>query len=80
MKALIFIRDIFRKYPLLLIASTVLVVFVSLIEACSFFTVGPLVDFLIHPDMQGISPLTQRIMKIVESFGIPFTLKSYLTS
>ncbi|NQT23178.1 MAG: ABC transporter ATP-binding protein, partial [Candidatus Omnitrophica bacterium] len=78
MKSLDFIRSIFRKYPLLLIFSAVLVIFVSAIEACSLFTIGPLVDLLVHPNLQNISPLTDKIMKIAESFGIPLKLTNYL--
>jgi len=78
MKALIFIRDIFKKYPLLLTASTVLVIFVSLIEACSLFTIGPLIDFLIHPDMQNMSPLTHKVMDVMGYFGISLGIRSYL--
>jgi len=78
MKALVFIRDIFRRYPLLLILSTLLIIFVTMIEACSLLTVGPLVDFLLHPDLQNLSPLTERIIRVIEFFGIPVALKSYL--
>lgn len=78
MKALIFIREIFKKYPVLLTISTVLVVFVSIIEACALFTVAPLIDFLVNSDLQNVSPLTQRIMTIIDSIGLPVSLGSYL--
>ncbi len=78
MKALIFIREIFRKFPFLLMANTVLLVLVSLFGACSLLTVSPVVDFYIHPDLQGISPLTAKVMSILEFFKLPVTLKSWL--
>ena len=78
MKALIFIREIFRKFPLLLIANTMLLVVVSLFAACSLFTISPVVDFLIHPDLQGISPLTQKAIDILGFFGLSATLENWL--
>lgn len=78
MKVIIFIRDIFRKYPGLLAMNTALVILVSFVEACSLFTVGPLVDFLIHPDLQGVSSLTERVMSVMSFVGLPLTQTSYL--
>ncbi|UCD54974.1 MAG: ABC transporter ATP-binding protein [Candidatus Omnitrophota bacterium] len=78
MKALTFIRDIFRKYPTLVTVTTVLVVFVSVVEAACLFTVGPLVDVLIHPALENISPLTQKVMNVMQFFDIPLVLKSCL--
>ncbi len=78
MKALIFMRNVFKKYPALLSTSTVLLLFVSLLEMCALFTVAPLMDFLTNPDLQNISPLTARIMSIMENVGLPTTLGSYL--
>lgn len=78
MKAINFIREIFRKFPLLLAANTFLLVGVSLFEACSFFTIAPVVDILIHPDLQGISPLTQKAVAVMAFIGFPVTLFSCL--
>ncbi len=78
MKVLIFIREIFSKFPFLLIANTVLLVAVSLFGACSLFTISPVVDFLIHPDLQGVSPLTSKAIDILEFFGLPVTLGCWL--
>lgn len=78
MKALVFIRDIFRKYPGLIIINIVLVVFVSIVEACALFIVAPLVDFLVSADLQNVSPLTKRVMAIMDFIGFPVTLGSFL--
>lgn len=78
MKALIFIRDIFRKFPFLLISNTLLSVGVSLFSAFSLFTISPLVDFLAHPDLHNISPLTQKAVNILRILGLPITLTSWL--
>ena len=78
MKAFIFIRDIFKRFPLLLAANTLLQVFVGIVEAGSVFAIGPLVDFLIHPDLTQASPLTVGITKVMSRFGLPVTVGSYL--
>ncbi len=78
MKALIFIRDIFRKFPFLLIANTALIVGVTFFGACSLFTISPIVDLFIHPDLQGVSPLTAKAIDILRFFGVPVTLGCWL--
>ncbi len=77
MKILSFIREIFRKYPRLFIANTALVIFLGVIDICAIFSVAPLIDFLTHPDMVGISPLTERIVGLMGSIGLPVTLPVY---
>lgn len=79
MKAFTFIREIFKKFPRLLIITVGLSVLVSVIEATSILTVGPLVDFLIHPNLQDVTPFTHWVTKIMEVFGIPLRLGGYLT-
>lgn len=78
MKAINFIYEIFKKFPLLLLTNTFLLVGVSLFEACSFFTIAPVVDILIHPDLKGISPLTQKAIATLGFLGLPITLTSCL--
>lgn len=79
MKALIFIRDIFKKFPLLLISNTLLLVAVSLFSAVSLFTVSPLVDFIVNSDLNKLSPLTQKIIAVLKIFGLPPTLNIWLS-
>ena len=74
MRAFIFMREIFKSFPFLLISSTILLIAVTLFGACSLFTVSPVIDFLIHPDLQGVSPLTLKAIKILEFFDLPATL------
>jgi len=78
MKTLIFIRDIFRKFPFLLITNTILVIIVTLFNACSLFTIGPIVDLFIHPNLQGLSPLTAKAISILKFFDLPVTLGSWV--
>lgn len=78
MKAFIFIRDIFKKYPALLLSNILLLVLVSLIEAVSLFSVAPLVDFVTKSDLKDISPVTQWVVAAMNFFNLPATLGSWL--
>lgn len=78
MKSLIFIWEIFKKFPLLLSLNTLLLVAVSLFSAFSLFTVSPLIDLLINPDLRNISPLTQKAVDILNYLGLPVTLNCWL--
>jgi ATP-binding cassette subfamily B protein len=78
MKAFVFINEIFRKFPALLVINTVLYTVVGFFSACSLLTIGPVIDFLIHPDLQGISPLTAKAIGFVEFLGLPVTFGSWL--
>ena len=73
-----FVWQLFRKFPILLIINTGCLVAVSLLGACALFTVSPLVDFFLHPDLKGISPLTEKAIGILEFFRLPVTLWSWL--
>lgn len=79
MKAIIFIQEILKKFPFLVIANIVLLVLMSVFGICSLFTVSPIVDFLIHPDLAGISPLTAKAIEAFRFFGLAATLGNWLT-
>lgn len=78
MKFLIFINEIFRKFPFLLIANIVLLIAVTLFGTCSLLIISPVIDFLVHPDLVGISPLTAKAITMLEYFSLPVTLGSWL--
>ena len=78
MKALIFIKEIFKKFPFYLIANTVLLITTAVFGACSLLTISPLIDFFVNPDLQNVSPLTQKAINILEFLGLPVTLGSWL--
>ena len=78
MKSLFFIGDILKKYPKLLIVGTLLVISLSVVEACSLITIGPLIDLLINPDLEGTSQLTKVVVKTMHSIGLPVRLEIYL--
>lgn len=78
MKAIIFIREIFRKYPALLCTNILLLVVASLVEAASLFCIAPLVDFVINSDLHGGSPITQKVIAVLALVGFPITITSIL--
>lgn len=78
MKAFSFIKEIFRKFPYLLTLNIIMLISTSIFSACSLLTISPLVDFLINPDLQNISPLTQKAVDILRFFGLPVNLKIWL--
>lgn len=78
MKALIFIYQIFKKFPALLITNTLLSIVVGMIDAFSLIAMGPLIDFMLNADSKNISPITERVIKLLTAFSLPLTLWSYL--
>lgn len=74
MKVLIFIHDIFKKFPFLLIANTFLLLMVNLIDMASLFSLIVVVDLFIKQDLQSISPITKYILAAVKFIGLPDTL------
>lgn len=78
MKSVRFICEIFRKFPVLLLSNIILLIVVSFFSTCSMFAIGPVVDFLINPDLQKISPLTQKAINFLIFLNLPVTLYSWL--
>lgn len=77
MRAFRFIREIFNKFPFLFISTTLSLISVDLFAAGSLLTIGPLVDFLIHPDLKEISPLTVKVVDIMRFLGLPIKIESW---
>lgn len=77
MKTFFFVRDIFRKFPLLFVANLLLLCMANLIEAAAIFTIVPIVDLLIKPDLQGVSFLTRKAAEALSYFGVRVTLVNF---
>jgi len=74
MKALMFMKHIFRKFPLLLSTNVLLLFGVGVLEAVSIFALIPIIDFLIKPGLEGASHITQRVVQVMGFIGLPVTL------
>lgn len=74
MKLIIFIRDISKKFPFLVITNTILLLLASFIDAASIFSLIVIVDLLVNPSLQGASNITKTIIGAVKSVGLPYSL------
>ncbi len=77
MKSLVFICEIFKKFPFLLTANVLLFVVVGVLGACSLLSAGPLVDFFLDPQLHNASALTKKAVAFLASWGIPATLATW---
>ena len=73
-----FIGELFAKYPLLLTANILLMAIVNLIGVVSLFTIAPVIDFFIKPDLEGASEITLKMVAFIKSVGLPVTMGSFL--
>jgi len=78
MRTIMFITEMFKKFPFLMTVNLLLLMVVNFFNIGSLFAIGPLVDFVIHPDLQNISPLTEKMISVIESFAFPVSLSSFL--
>lgn len=78
MKVFLFIYEMFKKFPFLMMVNLLLLMLVNIFNIGSLFTIGPLVDFVVHPDLQNISPLTEKAIYVISFFSLPVNLSSWL--
>jgi len=78
MRIILFISEIFRKFPLLVISNVILLIIVGILDAASIITVTPVVDLMMHPDANNLSKVTIKITAILKNVGIPITLLSLM--
>ena len=74
MSAIRFIIELFRRYRRFLLWNILLLLFVNLIGVASFFSLAPIIDMMIQPDMAGSSEITQKITGWMSRLGLPVTL------
>lgn len=76
MKAVNFITELFRKYPGLCIASTLINMAMSIFGVLSLFCLSPIIDIFLHPDMKGLSSMTIKVTGVMHVLGLPVSLMS----
>lgn len=74
MKSLIFIYNIFKKFPILFTSSILLLSVANLLDAASIFSLVVVVDLFVNPNLSGASLISKHIVAFVRSIGIPATL------
>ena len=74
MVELSFAIEVIRQYPRWFFLSVLLLVIQGVLTSFSILSIAPIVDLFLHPDMQGASPLTLRIIDVFKYYGIPTNL------
>ena len=77
MIVLSFSIDVFRRFPWWFFLSVLLLVIQGVFASLSILSIAPIVDLFLHPDLQGASPLTLRLIDIFQSYGIPTNLMAF---
>lgn len=78
MRTMLFIREIFKKFSFQLIMTAGLLMSVNFFVACSLLSISPIIDMFVHPNLEGISPLTAKVVSIMRFFNIPIALSNLL--
>jgi len=71
-----FIGELFRKFPLLLVTNTVLLVLEGLLGIVALFTIAPIIDFFVGGGTS--SPITQRVTAALQAVGVTVSLGALL--
>ena len=78
MNAYNFIREIFKKYPVLLIFNIVALLVLGLFNIASVLSLAPIVDLYLHPDIASASQVTRKVVSYFEFFGGEYTHRSII--
>ena len=73
-----FFSDIAGRFPGLLAANVVVLLFVGLLDAASVLAVAPVVDSLLNPDPLRTSGITRHFTSALSALGLPGGLKTLL--
>ena len=78
MNLITFMRYILRKFPILFGVNILLSTLASAMEVIGIFTLIPVADFLIRPDLSSASFITQKAAGFISSVGIPVSLATFV--
>lgn len=70
MKSTLFIRVIFKRFPKRAILNIFVCALVAFVEMVSIFSMIPLIDVFLHPDLNEISTLTSKFVRLVGFVGL----------
>ena len=71
MKTIVFISSILSQYPKLLFRNVCLLIGSTGLSIGSLFSIGPIIDFLVHDKKEMMSPLSLKLIQFVERFYDP---------
>src|SRR5665213_1086241 len=78
MSSLELVRKLWRYNSLGVIFLVLMTIVSSMVQAGSAITIAPVIDLIIHPNLQGISHSTARIIGWMGKIGIPTSLISVM--
>ncbi len=69
MKSTLFVRLIYKRFPEKVITNVLVCALVTFVEMVSVFSMVPLIDIFLHPDLNEISAITRKFVKLMEFVG-----------
>ncbi len=69
-----FICGIIKKYPLLIISNTFFLFLMTMIDTVTIFSLIILADLFFNPSLNNASRITQQVISLLKSAGLPFSL------
>ena len=79
MSALFFIKEIFSKFPKLMSINIILILLMSGTDVLSILSLSPVVDLLLNENSGKYSDISNKILSILQLFGLPIDLKSVIS-
>ncbi|MBI3252263.1 MAG: ABC transporter ATP-binding protein [Candidatus Omnitrophica bacterium] len=73
-----FIRNMMSQHPLLVVLNVGLLVLSSLSGMASIFSIAPLIDLFLHPDLANISSMTEKAFVLIRWFHLPVSQYTFL--
>ncbi len=70
MKVIFFIRVIFKRFPKRVTVNVLVCALVAFVEMASVFSMVPLIDIFLHPDLNEISTITRKFVTLMELTGL----------
>jgi len=74
MKTILFFREIFIKFPSLVIFNIIILLILGVVDSCVILTIAPVVDMLVNSSLENTSKITRYIIDILSAIGISVSL------
>jgi ABC-type multidrug transport system fused ATPase/permease subunit len=73
-----YIWYLLKKFPLRFVLNIILITSVGFVEMIGVFSMAPVIELLLHPDLDKLSFITQKFMKYMQIAGILPTTVNFL--
>ena len=78
MQVFSFILALYRTYPRLLSVNIVVLIVINLMGVFSIFSLAPIIDSFLYPDLTDSSELTKRVTNILQLVDLPVTQVTFI--